>query len=1018
MTTTHHDAPSPEEKKYRNILDQMEEGYYETDLTGHFTYVNPAASAHLGRSVDELIGTNYQTYMAVDTAKTIFGIFNQVYLTGRPAKGIECDIIHPDGALRIHEISVSLLRQPSGEPIGFFGISRDRTEQLDMERALRESEESYRSIMDLSPDAITINEVGTGRYVAANKAFFEKTGYRPDEVVGRTPEALKLFAVPEERLQFLEAMRRDSMDGLEVQFRSKDGTVLENLVSGRRIQFKNKPCFLFVSTEIASLKRAQQALRDSEESYRQVLELAPDAISLTRVSDGKYLEVSEAFYQQTGYTRDETVGKSPLELDLYVDPAEREKLIADLLAHGQVQGMEVGYRAKDGTVLNALTSARVMQFKGEACVLAVSTLINDLKAAQEALKESEESYRSTLETAPYTIVVSRLSDGTYVQANAAFYRRTGHTPEQTIGRTAEQLNLYENPADRERLMERFHRDGKVEGMEVRFRSRDGRTLESLISMTPMRYKGEACILSVTVDISELKAAQRALRESEASYRKVIQSTPIAMGILRASDSCYVEVNEAFTQHTGYRREEVMGRTVLSLNMYIDAAARQRLLDELARHGRIRSMEMQLRGKDGGIKDNLISITPIHYKGEACLLTSSVDLTTIKAFQKALQESEENYRKILDGAPYSILITRRNDYRFVYLNDNFCRRMGYDREAVIGRTSLELGLYVNPDDRRLYFKTFEAEGRVDGMEIDFRTKSGEVFTNLMSGLPIRFDGQDCLLSMAVDITGRKRAERELEKYRQHLEEMVRERTQALEAAQAELVKNEKLAVLGQLTATVSHELRNPLGVIRSSNFYLHRKIKEKDAKIDKHLKRIDDQVSMCDAIVADLLEYTRGRNASMVKEALTPWLAQVIQQLKESEGMAIAADLGTDLPAVPHDREKMRRVIINVLDNAIQAVRAREQAEKAAGAPYVPEIRLAATVEKDGVMIQVTDNGTGMEEETLQRAFEPLFTTRARGTGIGLANVKKIVEEHRGSVSLTSNPGEGTQISIALPFGEN
>ena len=325
MTTTHHDAPGPGEKKYRNILDQMEEGYYETDLSGCFTYVNPAASAHLGRPVDELIGTNYQTYMVADTAKTIFGIFNQVYLTGKPAKGIECDIIHPDGALRIHEISVSLLRQPSGEPIGFFGISRDRTEQLDMERTLRESEESYRSIMDLSPDAITINEVGTGRYVAANKAFFEKTGYRPDEVVGRTPEALKLFAVPEERLQFLEAVRRDCMDGLEVRFRSKDGTVLENLVSGRRIQFKNKPCFLFVSTEIASLKRTQQALRDSEESYRQVLELAPDAISLTRVSDGTCLEVSEAFCQQTGYTRDETVGRSALELNLYVDPAERKR---------------------------------------------------------------------------------------------------------------------------------------------------------------------------------------------------------------------------------------------------------------------------------------------------------------------------------------------------------------------------------------------------------------------------------------------------------------------------------------------------------------------------------------------------------------------------------------------------------------------------------------------------------------------------------------------------------------------
>jgi len=893
VTTTHHDAPSPEDKKYRNILDQMEEGYYETDLTGHFTYVNPAAGLHLGRRPDELIGTNYQTYMTVDTAKTIFGIFNQVYLTGKPAKGIECEIIHPDGALRTHEISISLLRQPSGEPIGFFGISRDRTEQLDLERALRESEESYRSIMDLSPDAITINEVGSGRYVAANKAFLQKTGYRFEEVIGSTPEALNLYAVPRERLQLLDALRHDRLDGLEVKFRSRGGAVLENLVSGCRIQFKGKPCFLFVATEIASLKQTQQALRDSEESYRQVLELAPDAISLTRVSDGLYLEVSEAFCQQTGYTRAETMGRNALELNLYADLTQRKRLIADLLAHGQVQGMEITYRAKNGTLLHALTSARVIQFKGEVCVLAVSTSINDIKAAQQAFQESEES-----------------------------------------------------------------------------------------------------------------------------YRKVIQSTPIAMGILRASDSRYVEVNEAFTQHTGYRREEVLGRMILELNMYIDAASRQGVLDALARHGRIRSMELQLRGKDGHIKDSLISITPIHYKGESCLLTSAVDLTTVKAFEKALRESEENHRKILDGAPYSILVTRRKDYRFVWINDHFCRHMGYDRETVIGRTSLEIGLYADPEDRRRFFTQFREQGHVDGMELDYRSKTGLIVTNLMSALPIRFDGQNCILSMAVDITARKRAEQELEKYRRHLEEMVSERTQALEAAQAELVKSEKLAVLGQLTATVSHELRNPLGVIRSSNFYLHRKIKEKDAKIEKHLKRIDDQVSMCDAIVADLLEYTRGRNASMVKEELTPWLAQVVQQLQESEGMAIAADLCADLPAVPHDREKMRRVMINVLDNAIQAVRAREQAEKAAGEPYVPGIKLVTTVENDAVIITVTDNGTGMSEETLQRAFEPLFTTRARGTGIGLANVKKIVEEHHGTVSLKSSPGEGTQLSLALPCGEN
>ncbi|MBI5064499.1 MAG: GHKL domain-containing protein, partial [Desulfatitalea sp.] len=277
------------------------------------------------------------------------------------------------------------------------------------------------------------------------------------------------------------------------------------------------------------------------------------------------------------------------------------------------------------------------------------------------------------------------------------------------------------------------------------------------------------------------------------------------------------------------------------------------------------------------------------------------------------------------------------------------------------------------------------------------------------------GDDCLLAMTVDIGERKRIEQELAQYRQHLEDMVLARTQALEAAQNELVKREKLAVLGQLTATVSHELRNPLGVIRSSNFFLQRRITERDEKIDKHFRRIEEQVALCDAIVADLLEYTRGRSVSMVKEDLTACLIQVIDQLQESHGVTIAKELARPLQ-VPHDPEKMRRVLINVLDNAIQAVKAKLSAEKGESSDYRAQIAVKSYFTQNQAVIEITDNGIGMPPDTLQRAFEPLFTTRARGTGIGLAIVKKVVNEHGGDVSLESAPGEGTRVTIALPRG--
>jgi signal transduction histidine kinase len=171
-------------------------------------------------------------------------------------------------------------------------------------------------------------------------------------------------------------------------------------------------------------------------------------------------------------------------------------------------------------------------------------------------------------------------------------------------------------------------------------------------------------------------------------------------------------------------------------------------------------------------------------------------------------------------------------------------------------------------------------------------------------------------------------------------LVEERTRELEIAQEELLRRERLAVLGQLTATVSHELRNPLGTIRSSNFYLQRKVKEQDSKIIKHLNRIDAQVGICDSIVNDLLEYTRGRHVDAVEAAINPWLDKLLDQILEFEKIKISKHLSRELPTVPYDQEKLRRVIINVVDNAIQAVKAKEQEGRNKVTAYHPEIQVA------------------------------------------------------------------------------
>jgi len=255
---------------------------------------------------------------------------------------------------------------------------------------------------------------------------------------------------------------------------------------------------------------------------------------------------------------------------------------------------------------------------------------------------------------------------------------------------------------------------------------------------------------------------------------------------------------------------------------------------------------------------------------------------------------------------------------------------------------------------------------------------------------------------------------LARHAAELEEKVSERTKELEAAQAELVKREKLSVLGQLTAFVSHELRNPLAVIRSSAFYLRKKVALTDDKVMKHLDRIDGQIVVCDSIITEMLEYTRGRRSRAVPGNLDVWLEQVIKLLDVPKGVHLVRDSESGLPPVLYDAEKLQSVIVNLVQNSFHAVLKRAAAHSAEDGSYSPKVVISMRrTPEDGVCITVDDNGIGMDQETLAHACEPLFTTKARGTGLGLAVVHKVVAEHGSEVVIDSQEHSGTAISFVL-----
>lgn len=241
---------------------------------------------------------------------------------------------------------------------------------------------------------------------------------------------------------------------------------------------------------------------------------------------------------------------------------------------------------------------------------------------------------------------------------------------------------------------------------------------------------------------------------------------------------------------------------------------------------------------------------------------------------------------------------------------------------------------------------------------------------------------------------------------------------LRATQEEMVKAGRMAQLGQLTATVAHELRNPLAAVRTSAFVLDRKIKGKGMGVEQQLQRIENGVVRCDDIISQLLDFARTRPVQRKLLDLDAWLAKVVEEeaAKLPAVVTIECMLGLDGLVVAIDPERMSRGLINLISNASEALVGKGD-EKYGDANFVPAIKIESGRTVRGIEISVTDNGPGITAENLLRIKEPLFTTKSFGTGLGLSAVEKILEQHGGGLEIKSKPGEGARFTVWFPFIE-
>jgi len=266
---------------------------------------------------------------------------------------------------------------------------------------------------------------------------------------------------------------------------------------------------------------------------------------------------------------------------------------------------------------------------------------------------------------------------------------------------------------------------------------------------------------------------------------------------------------------------------------------------------------------------------------------------------------------------------------------------------------------------------------------------------------------------VELAERKRAEEKLREYSEQLEEKVEQRSEELKDTHEQLVRKEKLAVLGQLAGEVGHELRNTLGVISNAIYYLQTTLSDADETIREYLDMISSEVRNSEKIISNLLDFSRTRPAEREEIEVGELIAQVLEKRPPPKNVKISTKIPSDVPPVFVDSQEIGQVLFNLVTNAYQAMISSSSVETPEGGELIVRVQ----AEKDKVSLSITDTGCGISKEDMKKVFEPLFTTKARGIGLGLAVSKNLVEVNGGSIEAESKEGEGSTFTVILPTKE-
>jgi len=517
-----------------------------------------------------------------------------------------------------------------------------------------------------------------------------------------------------------------------------------------------------LSSEISRRVALEQELRSSEYHYRGMIESLSAIAWEANTHDFSYSYVSPHAENLLGYPLHQWRRHGFWRGIVHPADVDRaEGFCHQEIAQGNDHSLDYRVIAADGRVVWVRDIVSLISYGHEPVMRGLMIDISEAKQTEEALRRSEGKFASVFAQCPDILVIARLSDGRFLEANQAFVEQIGLAPDQVIGKTPSELDIWGIPDIGTSLLQRLQK-GSIRNLEMPFRRSNGRTFTGLLSAEPFDLDSTPAVVLVVRDITPLKEAQQQLQLSEEKFAKAFHSSPDGMLITRQSDGLLVEINDGFSRITGYHSSLSLDRSTLDLGIWVDLNERQQLLEQLHRDGFVKDFPSHIRRRDGQVRLCEISSRPLPIGGEDCMLTIARDITERHQMQEKLQLAATVFESTAEG----VLITDTRQ-RINAVNRAFSEITGYSEGETIGQTPrlLASGLHDSAFYAAMWYQ-LTAEGHWQG-EISNRRKNGEIYPAWLTISAVRNRDKFITHFVAVfaDISSLKQAQARLD-YQAH------------------------------------------------------------------------------------------------------------------------------------------------------------------------------------------------------------------------------------------------------------